>query len=42
MRSDVVKKGVAKAPHKALFKASGLTDEEIKMVQSQNCDSINI
>ena len=29
MRSDVVKKGVAKAPHRALFKASGLTDEEI-------------
>ena len=29
MRSDVVKKGVAKAPHRSLFKASGLTDEEI-------------
>ena len=41
MRSDVVKKGVAKAPHRALFKASGLTDEEINkpligIVTSQN------
>ena len=41
MRSDVVKKGVAKAPHRALFKASGLTHEEINkpligIVTSQN------
>lgn len=41
MRSDVVKKGVAKAPHRSLFKASGLTDEEIDkpligIVTSQN------
>lgn len=41
MRSDVVKKGVAKAPHRSLFKASGLTDEEINkpligIVTSQN------
>ena len=41
MRSDVVKKGVTKAPHRSLFKASGLTDEEIKkpligVVTSQN------
>ena len=41
MRSDVVKRGVAKAPHRALFKASGLTDEEINkpligIVTSQN------
>lgn len=41
MRSDVVKKGVTKAPHRSLFKASGLTDEEINkpligVVTSQN------
>ena len=41
MRSDVVKQGVAKAPHRSLFKASGLTDEEINkpligIVTSQN------
>ena len=41
MRSDAVKKGVAKAPHRSLFKASGLTDEEINkpligIVTSQN------
>ncbi|MEN3035120.1 MAG: dihydroxy-acid dehydratase [Candidatus Methanosuratincola sp.] len=29
MRSDVVKKGIQKAPHRALFKALGLIDEEI-------------
>ena len=41
MRSDVVKKGPTKAPHRSLFKASGLTDEEIDrpligIVTSQN------
>lgn len=30
MRSDRVKKGVARAPHRSLFKALGLTDEELK------------
>ena len=29
MRSDAVKKGPSRAPHRSLFKASGLTDEEI-------------
>ncbi|MEW5724566.1 MAG: dihydroxy-acid dehydratase [Thermodesulfobacteriota bacterium] len=29
MRSDAMKKGLEKAPHRALFKAMGLTDEEI-------------
>lgn len=29
MRSDVVKKGASKAPHRSLFKAAGLTEEEI-------------
>ena len=29
MYSDVVKKGLEKTPHRSLFKASGLTDEEI-------------
>ncbi len=30
MRSDAVKKGLERAPHRSLFKALGLTDEEIK------------
>ncbi|HHW22329.1 MAG TPA: dihydroxy-acid dehydratase [Clostridiaceae bacterium] len=30
MRSDAVKKGVERAPHRSLFKALGLTDEEMK------------
>ncbi len=29
MRSDLMKKGVEKAPHRSLMKATGLTDEEI-------------
>ncbi len=29
MRSDLMKKGMEKAPHRSLFKACGLTDEEI-------------
>ncbi len=29
MKSDLVKKGIEKAPHRSLFKALGLTDEEI-------------
>lgn len=29
MRSDVVKKGIERAPHRSLFKAMGYTDEEI-------------
>ncbi len=30
MRSDVVKKGVLRAPHRSLFKALGITDEEMR------------
>lgn len=30
MRSDLMKKGLARAPHRSLFKALGMTDEEIK------------
>jgi len=30
LRSDVMKKGLAKAPHRSLFKAMGLTDLEIE------------
>ena len=41
MRSDVVKCGVTKSPHRSLLKATGLTDEEISkpfigIVTSQN------
>ena len=30
MKSDIVKKGVERAPHRSLFKAIGYTDEELK------------
>ncbi|HEX2924998.1 MAG TPA: dihydroxy-acid dehydratase [Ruminiclostridium sp.] len=30
MRSDIVKKGIEKAPHRSLFKAMGYTDEELE------------
>ena len=30
MRSDLMKKGLEKAPHRSLFKAMGLIDEEIR------------
>lgn len=41
MRSDVIKKGIGRAPHRSLLKATGLTDEEIDrpligVVTSQN------
>ena len=41
LRSDAVKKGLARAPHRSLLKADGLTDEElarplIAVVSSQN------
>ena len=41
MRSDLVKKGPGCAPHRSLFKAAGLTDEELErpligVVSSQN------
>lgn len=29
MRSDLMKKGIERAPHRSLFKATGLTDEEL-------------
>lgn len=41
MRSDIVKKGIERAPHRSLLKAMGYTDEEIQrpligVVNSQN------
>lgn len=30
MKSDIIKKGIERAPHRSLFKAMGYTDEEIK------------
>lgn len=30
MRSDAMKKGIEKAPHRSLFKATGLSDDQIK------------
>ena len=32
MRSDAIKKGLARAPHRSLLKADGLTDEEIERI----------
>ena len=29
MRSDAIKKGLARAPHRSLLKADGFTDEEM-------------
>ncbi len=29
MRSDAIKKGIERTPHRSLFKAMGYTDEEI-------------
>ena len=41
LRSDAIKKGVARAPHRSLLKADGLTDEELErpliaVISSQN------
>ncbi len=41
LRSDAIKKGLARAPHRSLLKADGLTDEELErpliaVVSSQN------
>ena len=41
MRSDSIKKGLARAPHRSLLKADGLTDEELErplvaVISSQN------
>lgn len=30
MRSDIIKKGIERSPHRSLFKAMGFTDEEIR------------
>ena len=41
MRSDSIKEGLARAPHRSLLKADGFTDEEldrplVAVVSSQN------
>ena len=41
LRSDAIKKGLARAPHRSLLKADGLTDEELErplvaVVSAQN------
>ncbi len=33
MRSDTVKKGLERAPHRSLMKATGLTDADISRVE---------
>lgn len=39
MRSDIVKKGIERAPHRSLFKAMGYTDEEINRPLIGVCNS---
>lgn len=41
MRSDSVKKGIVRAPHRSLLKATGLTDEEINRPLIGVCNSGN-
>ena len=41
LRSDAIKRGLARAPHRSLLKADGLTDEEldrplVAVVSAQN------
>src|SRR3972149_4086844 len=41
MRSNAMKKGLERAPHRSLFKALGLTDEEIKQPMIGIANSAN-
>jgi dihydroxy-acid dehydratase len=41
MHSDIVKKGVERAPHRSLFKAMGYTDEEIERPMIGIANSVN-
>ncbi|GMO45173.1 MAG: dihydroxy-acid dehydratase [Treponemataceae bacterium] len=41
MRSDVVKKGAERAPHRSLFKAMGYTDEELALPLVGVCSAQN-
>jgi len=34
MRSDTIKKGLQRAPHRSLLRACGVTDEEMKNLSS--------
>ena len=35
MKSDFVKKGTERAPHRSLFNAAGYTDEELEEIERQ-------
>ena len=37
MKSDAVKTGMQQAPHRSLFNALGMTQEELKKAVSWNC-----
>ena len=37
LRSDQIKRGVARAPHRSLLKADGITDEEMASAPSSRC-----
>jgi hypothetical protein len=41
MRSDVVKKGIGRAPHRALLKALGLTEREIEFALHRRSEQLH-
>ena len=41
MNSDIIKKGIERAPHRSLMHATGLTDEDIKKPFIAVCNSFN-
>ncbi|NLY19205.1 MAG: dihydroxy-acid dehydratase [Clostridiaceae bacterium] len=41
MKSDIIKKGIERAPHRSLFKAMGYTDEEIRRPLIGVVNSVN-
>ena len=42
LRSDQIKRGVARAPHRSLLKADGITDEEMdRLVRDLGPDELN-
>ena len=41
MISDAIKKGAQNAPHRALYHALGMTDEEINHLRTNVCESVS-
>ena len=40
MKSDFVKKGTERAPHRSLFNAAGYTDEELEQMSIEELDRL--